>query len=99
MDKKSICANRLSVSCGSLSLWFQLVRTGHNRMDTRQCQCQPGMVCLQSGSLSADGAIHFFFLVCISYFQKPSLEKKKKKSGGGYFSGRFLGDELACGDV
>lgn len=56
-------------------------------MGTRQCQCQPCMVCLQSGSVSADGVISFSFffffftLVCISYFQKPCLEKKKKKKG------------------
>lgn len=51
--------------------------------------------------MGADGVIPcfliFFFLVCISYFQKPTLEKKKKS--GGYFAERFLAEELACGDA
>lgn len=45
----------------------------------------------------------FFFCLYILFSETQSGKIKKKKERwrifGGYFAGRFLGDELACGDV
>lgn len=61
------------------------------------------MVCLQSGSVSAHGVILFFFVCLYILFSETQSGKIKKKERwrifGGYFAGRFLGDELACGDA
>lgn len=53
--------------------------------------------------MSAHGVILFFFFCLYILFSETQSGKIKKKERwrifGGYFAGRFLGDELACGDA